>query len=570
MSDRTFTRRRLSSLGLPVVCCAALACTPGSAEAQAPAPEQRSPPAAAPQSAAEQKLPSFAELETAEATIGEIRIDNHNIFDLGDENENNILYRAANAIHIRTRAEVIRRKLLFKSGERVSKRLIDETERLLRANRIFYDISIQPVAYHDGIVDIEVKTRDTWTLQPGVSIGRSGGTNKRTVTLRETNALGTGIEVGVNRSSDVTRNGTEYRITHNHAFDGWTTVDYSLTQFSDGELKTFTLARPFYALDTRWAAGFTGWKDDRIDSLYTNGTIASQYRHFQDSAEAFGGWSKGLVEGWTHRYSAGVTYGKDTYSFEPGLPAPAQLPPDQTLVAPFFRYEVVQDGFEKVKNRDLIERAEYFAMGWQSRLQLGRALTGLGSTQDLWLYSANFSNGFRLPEGQTALTAASISGQSGYSPLNNQVASSSVRYYGRPQGDTLLFASLAGDAVRDSTGANQLVLGGDTGLRGYPRNYQSGDRRVLFNIEERVYTDWYPFRLFRLGAAVFYDWGRAWGGATENTVNTGWLSDVGFGLRILSARSAFGNVLHLDFAFPLNRDPSIKRVQFLVTTKVTL
>jgi outer membrane translocation and assembly module TamA len=209
-------------------------------------------------------------------------------------------------------------------------------------------------------------------------------------------------------------------------------------------------------------------------------------------------------------------------------------------------------------------------MGWQSQLQLGRALTGLGSTQNLWLYAANFSNGFRLPEGQTVLTAASIGGQSGYSPLDNQVTSGSVRYYGRPQGDALLFGSLAGDALRDSTGAGQLVLGGDTGLRGYPRNYQSGDRRLLFNIEERVYTDWYPFRLFRVGGAVFYDWGRAWGGATENTANAGWLSDVGFGLRILSARSAFGNVLHLDFAFPMNRDTSIKRVQFLVTTKVTL
>ena len=44
----------------------------------------------------------------------------------------------------------------------------------------------------------------------------------------------------------------------------------------------------------------------------------------------------------------------------------------------------------------------------------------------------------------------------------------------------------------------------------------------------------------------------------------------GFGLRILSARSSFGNVLHVDLAFPLNRDPSIKSFQFLVQTKVSL
>jgi hemolysin activation/secretion protein len=86
-------------------------------------------------------------------------------------------------------------------------------------------------------------------------------------------------------------------------------------------------------------------------------------------------------------------------------------------------------------------------------------------------------------------------------------------------------------------------------------------------LEERVYTDWYPFRLFRVGGAVFFDVGRAWGGENQNTVNPGWLSDVGFGLRILSARAAFGNVWHADVAFPLNADPSIQSVQFLFTTK---
>jgi len=112
-------------------------------------------------------------------------------------------------------------------------------------------------------------------------------------------------------------------------------------------------------------------------------------------------------------------------------------------------------------------------------------------------------------------------------------------------------------------------LGGDNGLRGYPLRYQSGDRRALLTLEERIYTDWYPFRLFRVGGAVFFDVGRAWGGenANTNTVNPGWLSDVGFGLRILSARSAFGNVWHADVAFPLNPDSNIESVQFLFTGK---
>jgi outer membrane protein assembly factor BamA len=552
-------------------CCAAIACSLGPAAAQEPAAEQKAPLSAdsAPSSAG--KIPSFAELEAAGAVIGEVRIDNRNIFDLADEKENGILYRAANALHIRTRAAVVRRQLLFKPGERVSVRLIEETERLIRSNRIFYDVSFVPVAYRDGVVDIEVTTFDTWTLEPGVSASRAGGVNKTGFTLRDTNALGTGVLIGASRSTDADRSETKYTVSQLHAFDGWTAIDFSHSQLSDGQSNAMSIARPFYALDTRWAAGFSASTDTRIDSVFSNGAKVAQLRHSQERAEAYGGWSAGLVDHWTQRYSAGLSYVKDTYKDEPDLTAPVPFPPDQTLAAPFFRYEVVQDNYEKVKNRDLIERPEYFAMGTQSSVQLGRALTGLGSTQNLWLYSASAGDGFRLPSNRVLLGSASVSGQTGYAPLDRQLASGSIRFYDHHSDNrTLTFVSLSGGVVKDPNLSSQLVLGGDTGLRGYPRNYQTGERLVLLNVEERVYTDWYPFRLIRVGAAAFYDLGRAWDGPGESPSSAHWLSNVGFGLRFLSTRSAFGNVLHVDFAFPLNRDPNVKSFQFLVTTKLSL
>jgi hemolysin activation/secretion protein len=72
-----------------------------------------------------------------------------------------------------------------------------------------------------------------------------------------------------------------------------------------------------------------------------------------------------------------------------------------------------------------------------------------------------------------------------------------------------------------------------------------------------------------VGGAVFYDIGRAWGGPFQNPVNLGWLSDAGIGLRILSDRASFGNVLHVDIAFPLNPDPTIQSMQFLVKSYAT-
>ncbi|HYL23206.1 MAG TPA: hypothetical protein VEV21_02315, partial [Burkholderiales bacterium] len=201
--------------------------------------------------AAQPEVPSFAELEAAGAVIGEIRIETHNIFDLSDPNESGILYRAANALHIKTRPELIRRSLLFKSGERVSVRLIEETERLIRATSTVYDVAIRPRRYDEGVVDLEVVTRDTWTLQPGAKLRREGGRTSAAINIKETNLAGSGTTLGFERSSTVDRNGTSFQLGHDHLFDGWTAGALERSSFSDGSSESISLAHPFYALDTR-------------------------------------------------------------------------------------------------------------------------------------------------------------------------------------------------------------------------------------------------------------------------------------------------------------------------------
>jgi hemolysin activation/secretion protein len=275
------------------------------------------------------------------------------------------------------------------------------------------------------------------------------------------------------------------------------------------------------------------------------------------------------VNGWAHRYSIGLQYQDDAYGTDPSLPAPPQVPSNLTLVAPFFRYEVVEDEFTKVKNRNQIERVEYFELGVHSRLQLGRAMTALGSTRDLWLYSATVSDGFALSRNDNLLVSAYANGRYGSDGGERQYYGGMGKYYRQQGGRGLFFTSISADTIANGEPSDQLLLGGDSGLRGYPLRYQTGTNRVLLSLEQRGYGDWYPFRLFRIGGAVFYDYGRAWGGVNQNTVNPGWLSDVGIGLRILNDRSARGGVLHIDLAFPLNADPSIKSYQFLVTMQTS-
>src|SRR5262249_60990247 len=113
---------------------------------------------------------------------------------------------------------------------------------------------------------------------------------------------------------------------------------------------------------TPGAGGIRAPNDDRLNSIFENGSTAAKFRHKQDLVDAFGAWSAGRVGGWVQRYSVGVNYQKDAYNAEAGLPAPQQLPADQTLVAPYLPYEVVQDAYQRYKNLDLIQRPHYFVI----------------------------------------------------------------------------------------------------------------------------------------------------------------------------------------------------------------
>lgn len=516
--------------------------------------------------AEEAPVPSFEELEAKGARVGEVRVDAQDVFDLTDPREDKSFYRFVNFLHITTRPAVIARQLLFKTGDPLSARLIDESERLLRADKYIYDVDIRPAAYHDGVVDIDVITRDTWTLDIVVSYSHSGGANNSRFGLTEYNLLGTAATLGVFQTSTPDRHGTQFEFSYPQAFDHWTQVNLLDGRFNDGTLLTASINRPFYALDTRWAAGASVLKNGRTDSVYNAGDTVSQFHHHVESAQASGGWSPGLIDGWAQRFSGGFTMQDDRYAMEPGTVAPVPFPVDHRMRGPFLLYELVQDSYGRMRNHDQIGRTEVVQLGTDLTAQVTQSSKSWGASSDAMLYALNWTDAFTLPWEHDVFTTAIAerSLASTGEPLSHQ--GFALRYYW-PQGvHTSFYAALAGDRIGPAAAPDQLQLGGEAGLRGYPMRYQEGEKRALLTIEERYYTDWYPFRLFRVGAAAFYDRGRAWGGVNQNTVNGGWLSDAGVGARFSLDRT-FARVLHLDIAVPLNRVEGIKHVQYIVRTE---
>ena len=512
--------------------------------------------------------PDFARLEKAGAVIGEIRVLPRNIFDPSVPGEDHWLYLMVNRLHPVTRPAVIERMLLFRSGEPVSVKKLDETERLLRTLRIIHDVEFLPVGYDGKKVDIEVITRDTWTLDVTGSYSRAGGDNKSKFGLKDRNVLGTGLSLAIGRTSEADRRGTELDLEYRQAFDGWTRLAYSGGRYDDGRRNALSIDRPFYAFDTRRAAGASWSDDDRIDPIYNAGDVVSEYRHRARQADLYAGWSPGLVAGWTHRYSAGFLVRDDAYRAEPGRTLAVPLPINHDVRAPFVRYEVLEDDFAKVKNHDRIARTEFLRLGFSAYVQLARSLRALDSDRSDWLFAAGVGDGTTLASGWRLLGQASIDRRIGSTatPLTQYAAAG--RIYAPRSSASLWYASLSLDRVSGGGVADQLLLGGTEGLRGYPSRYQAGENRVIATLEKRFYSDWYPWRLARVGGAVFADTGRAWGGPNQNLAHGGWLTDVGAGLRIAIDRAAFNNVLHLDIAVPLDRPTGKKAVQFLVKTEV--
>lgn len=500
------------------------------------------------------------------AVIGEIVIRAKPIFDTESGDENRRFFRIANRLHHRTRDATIRRVLLFESGDPFSRRALEESERALRQCRYLYDAEVEVLRYEDDAVDVSVETRDVWTLGGGVSFGRSGGTNHSRIGIEERNLLGLGKGIQFKQTSDVDRTSTRLRYLDSNLFGGRSTLALSYSSNSDGQEQRFDLGRPFVSLDSRVSGGIRWDSYERIDAHYVRGHIGDQYRHTGRMAELYGGLSQGLRNGHAVRFRAGLTLLEDLFSRESRTVLP--LPDGRTLVYPWVEWSTVQDRFIETSDLDMIQRTEDFNLGRQARLRLGYASRGLGSDRDQGILEAGYSAGYVPGANQIMLVTAQAQGRFGATRNENVVLSAGVRYLLRDWNANVLALSLSGDAASGLDAENQLTLGGDNGLRGYPLRYQDGDRRVLFTIEQRFYTDWHLMKLLHVGAAVFADVGQAWfrGAGHPEIEGARALRDVGAGIRLGSSRSARGSMIRLDVAFPLDGDASISRMQFLVST----
>ncbi|MGI9323963.1 MAG: ShlB/FhaC/HecB family hemolysin secretion/activation protein [Pseudomonadales bacterium] len=521
--------------------------------------------------------PSITLSANETVTLTEVRVRQQRVF----QEETPWFKRLANRYHWQTRAQVLQEALPFAVGEQITARQLAEAERILRAKPYLFEAAVvvsQRCAGGDGVhVRLDVIARDVWTLNPRLIFSRSGGENEFGIGLSDTNWFGTGTAFSVGYIEDEDRSGVSvFYIDPNLAGSRWSLGSY-LFNNDDGHLVDVTLERPFYALDTTYTLGANVRDHKREEGLYFLGDELVEFEAETKSTSLFGGRLLRRTDRSVSRLIAGVNYTEETFEFPTGFPDPAT---DRNFVYPYIAYQQMADQFVERVNLDRIQRTEDIALGTTLYAELGYAADALGSDGDHWIYKAHGRHTRWLSD--TALTSVGFE-LNGRRDLDNDrnenVVASAYAAFRQNHHERFSFLARGAFHYTDNlTVDRQLLLGGARGLRGYPNRYQTGDRGYLVTLEERYYSDLYPFEMFRLGAAVFVDIGRVWyhdtAPAWVPTNRSGdefdTLANIGVGLRLESTRTRRDRILHIDFAVPLVDGPNVKGVEITLVAKRSL
>ncbi|MBI5622458.1 MAG: hypothetical protein HY924_01630 [Elusimicrobia bacterium] len=491
----------------------------------------------------------------ARLTVGTVHVVVHDVFDTEDPAEDKWLFRRANDMHRNTNDVVVRRELLFKEGDLYDARLLEETERNLRRLPIFRLVRVEAAPAGTGAMDVTVHVYDNWTITPTTSFKRAGGTYAWKVGLKDSNLLGYGKTAGAVYGKTFTQIEKNVFYEDPQLFGRRLTAGAGI--FEGGEARTYNvnLAKPFYSSTAQEAMGFAGsYRDEKIfhdDAVVPFGHVRQRTKE----ARVFYGRSLGSTPSMVRRGVFTAGYSRSRIEAVPGESVIKSDPLSiETLLEALFTAE--EQAFVKEQNIKRLYRDEDINLGWTGAMSFRMSPRFLGSSTDS--YDQRLSIGKGVPfgsghffKGETGLTTR-FSGD----VYTSVVWGLNGEYYKRLLPWNTLATHASFDYGHGLNPSNALLLGELEGLRGYGLYHTSGNRRFLFNLEDRLFLVDNLFRLVTLGGVLFFDAGSTWMG--ETVAFGSWKTSVGAGLRVGTSRGTGGSPLRLDlaYAFKENGMPS--------------
>ncbi len=510
--------------------------------------------------------PAARAASTGAVAIGSVTVDTANVFDLSLPGDDFWAFRLANRIHFVTAEGVVRRELLFDPGEPFEPLKAIETERNLRSIGFIRSASVVPSTRPDGGVDLAVRTQDSWTLTPLLSVGTEGGSSYLVYGISEGNLLGLGKQVSAFRSEKAGSRRSEAR----YGDPRFARTDFRLLAHyaatDRGDESGVRLSHPFYSHDTPWAAEASWARVVQDEALYRSGGEATGFTHDFRAARGLAAVRLGSGEDVIHRVGLAARWERNQFSSGTATTAGTVVPGRRDLAGPAAVYALIEPRYIKAVDIDHMKVVEDYNLGWELGVEGGPLPKVLGSDRDRWALGASLQKGLSFGEGRFGLVQAVADGRAARGILENGVLTGSMNLFwktGMAYRQTLV-THMEYTATKLLDTERQVNLGGDTGLRGYKNNAFQGARALTVNFEDRLFFDRNLFRLLYMGAAGFVEAGSAIPQGAQ-FFNAPWKADLGLGLRFSSSRSASGGVFRVDVAYALNGGPGGAR--WVVTAK---
>ncbi|MBI4668173.1 MAG: BamA/TamA family outer membrane protein [Elusimicrobia bacterium] len=496
--------------------------------------------------------------ESGPPKVGRIEIQRLDVFDTSKPGEDRPPYTLVNKLHFVTRDSVIRRELLLEPGDTFDHYLLENSERNLRSYRFLKDADIEAKPQLDTTVDLTVKVQDTWTTDIAPTIGVGAGERKFGLLSREHNFLGRGKTLIINYidNSGVTAREIGYKdprilgsrfalkVNHNDSSRGYDTDGF--------------IGLPVYSLVTPLSLGIKGRHGSAFKPIYSRGDETARIKENFQKYEMMIGHPLTA----SSRRAVRATYGYaavDNRFVSSITAAGFGLPENRKFRMPSITVNYQESDYVKENLVNRFERVEDFNLGWEAGLRLAYSAEAFGSAQDEILPRFELSKGIGLGAGRLFLAGAQAYFIYDGSKARQVVQAICANYYHKrffyPK-NTLVLHAESSTGMRLASDS-QLLMGGNSGLRGYRFNYFGGNKSLLFNAETRFYwlEDW--LYVVSVAPVAFWDAGYVWPEGKKRRLGD-FKHDAGFGLRLGFTRSASAPVVRLDLSYALNKEGTVK------------
>ncbi|MDF1544357.1 MAG: hypothetical protein P1R58_04565 [bacterium] len=491
--------------------------------------------------------------------IDSIRIENRNIYDTKNPKYSGFLFKSVNRLHLKTKAAVVRRELLFKTGDNVDTDLIRESARNLRRRLALFDAWIEIEKTESGKLLVRVVTIDQWSLATGLTIKKVGKETDYKFYIEEKNLFGNNQVMAFDYVSE--------RREDDDSFSSNRDVDYFNGRFSDtrflGSSQALSLSysgnpsnkvtaigvgMPYYDFTQNWRYELLLSDQRGRRDFYQDETLVAEADYAADGfsvgiSRRFGPYMRKLRFNLTYQYIYAQSLGQREL---PHIHRTVVFPDDSSYHAVGLSMRASKFDFVELRKIDGVGYTEDFITGTTGLIGLQRA-----NDPDFNSYRYDKLTVELARQWYTRghLISVQLSDSHWFKGGSNIRDLVNIEFGFYNNGLDFLTFALNGRYLSNwyPDGREDLNIGGTTGVRGYDTFYRSGNRRAVLNFESRFFPN-VEILSAVLGGVIFLDAGRVWRQDEEIDLND-FLISGGVGLRIHLARLGRDRVIRVDFGY---------------------